>query len=413
MDPLPRGLFGLKRRQLFALYLLVGSILIVVGITTYTLRITRDMEQQTRLITELVSGMASRTLFSGDLAEFAPVIGLLNEAEIPLIVTDPSGRPIFWNSEVTGIPAVDDYDLLMAQDPSAPGDPRVARALEMAAALDREAQPFAIFDPEGRRRGTLHYGQSALTDQVRLLPFLVLAIMVLFFLAILWGLQVKKQNDQNLLFAGMAKETAHQLGTPLTSIMGWLALLQDRLPPGDDTLTELERDVGRLNKVSTRFGQIGSQPRLEPGDLVAVVEDTITYFRRRLPHLGGRVELRSEGAAGNPVRFNRDLMEWVLENLIKNAIDALEQGKGTVTVRLSDRPEGGVALRVRDTGRGIKPSYRAKLFEPGVSSKARGWGMGLALVKRIVTQYHGGRIRVESTGSQGTVFLITLPGKED
>ena len=412
MDPLPRGLFGLKRRQLFALYLLVGSVLIVVGITSYTLRITRDMEQQTRLITELVSGMASRTLFSGNLAEFAPVIELLNEAEIPLIVTDPAGRPIFWNSEITGIAGVDDYDLLMAQDPASPTDPRVAAAVAMAAELDRRAQPFAIFDSQGRRRGTLHYGQSALTDQVRILPFLELGVMVLFFLAILWGLQVKKQNDQNLLFAGMAKETAHQLGTPLTSIMGWLALLQERLPPGDETLLELERDVGRLSKVSTRFGQIGSQPRLDEQDLVAVVEETITYFRRRLPHLGGRVELRSEGAAGNPVAFNRDLVEWVLENLIKNAIDALEQGKGTVTVRLNDLPEGGVALRVRDTGRGIKPSHRVKIFEPGFSTKARGWGMGLALVKRIVTQYHGGRIRLESTGQHGTTFAITLPGKE-
>jgi len=412
MDPLPRGLFGLKRRQLFALYLLVGSVLIVVGITSYTLRITREMENQTRLITELVSGIASRTLFSGNLAEFAPVIGLLNEAEIPLIVTDPAGRPIFWNSEVTGIPPVDDYQLLMGQDPQNPADPRVARALALAAELDRRNEPYAIFDPQGRRRGTLHYGQSALTDQVRTLPFLELAIMVLFFLAILWGLQVKKENDQNLLFAGMAKETAHQMGTPLTSIMGWLELLQERLPGGDETLSELRQDIGRLTKVSARFSQIGSQPKLEDRDLVAVVEETVRYFRRRLPHLGGRVELRSEGAAANSVAFNRDLMEWVLENLIKNAIDALTDGKGTVTVRLADLAEGGIALRVGDTGKGIRPSHRPKIFEPGFSTKRRGWGMGLTLVKRIITQYHGGRIRVESTGPQGTVFLITLPGKD-
>jgi signal transduction histidine kinase len=236
--------------------------------------------------------------------------------------------------------------------------------------------------------------------------------MVLFFLAILWGLQVKKDNDQNMLFAGMAKETAHQMGTPLTSIMGWLALLKEQVSADDDTLPELERDVERLNKVSARFSKIGSKPKLDDQDLTAVVEETITYFRRRLPHLGGRVQLRSEGAISNTIAFNRDLMEWVLENLIKNGIDALVDGKGTVTIRLADNGDGGVILRVADTGCGVKQAYRTKIFEAGFSTKSRGWGMGLALVKRIVTQYHGGKIRVESTGSQGTVFAVTLPGKE-
>ncbi|HOX25824.1 MAG TPA: HAMP domain-containing sensor histidine kinase [Candidatus Krumholzibacteria bacterium] len=412
MDPLPRGLFGLKRRQLFTAYLLLGSVLIVVGITAYTLRITREVEVQTRLITDLFSGMVSRLLFAGDSSEAGRVIEIINDIKIPLIVTDNAGRPIFWNSGVTGIPKIDDFALLMRQDPRAPTEPAVSSALALAAELDEHAQPYAILDPQGRRIATLHYGQSALDQQIRIMPYLELAIMVLFFLAILWGLQVKKENEQNLLFAGMAKETAHQLGTPLTSIMGWLALLQDRAPAGDDTLPELAKDVERLNKVSARFSQIGSLPKLDDSDLVAVVEDTITYFRRRLPHLGGRVELRAEGAARNPVVFNRDLLEWVLENLIKNGIDALEDGKGTVSIRLNDLADGGVMIRVCDTGRGIKPSYRAKIFEPGFSTKARGWGMGLALVKRIVTQYHGGRIRVESTGPQGTVFAISLPGKD-
>ncbi len=412
MDPLPRGLFGLKRRHLFTLYLLIGSVLIVVGITAYTLRITRELEAQNRLVTELFSGMASRLLFAGESPEAERVIGLINQIKIPLIITDNAGRPINWNSSVTGIPAVDDFELLLNQDPLAPTDPRVAEALLLAAAFDRQNQPFALRDNAGRRLGTLHYGQSALSRQISSMPYLLLAIMVLFFLAILWGLQVKKENDQNLLFAGMAKESAHQMGTPLTSIMGWLALLQEQLPPGDDTLLELGKDVERLNKVSARFSQIGSQPKLEDTDLLGVVEETVAYFRRRLPHLGGRVELRVEGAVSNRIRFNRDLMQWVLENLIKNGIDALEEGKGTVSVRLADLEGGDVCLRVTDTGHGIRPAYRNKIFEPGISTKARGWGMGLALVKRIVTQYHGGRIRVESTGPQGTVFLVTLPGKE-
>ena len=411
MDPLPRGLFGLKRRQLFALFLLVGSILIVVGVTVFTLRITREMDDQSRLITELFSGMASRLILSESPGEARQVVELINEIGIPIIITDNSGLPILWNPGVTGIPLWDDLADLRAQDPENPTDPRVERALAMAAEFDRNARPFAIFDAEGRRLGTLHHGPSTLTQQMRIMPYLELAIMVLFFLAIIWGLQVKKENDQNHLFAGMAKETAHQMGTPLTSIMGWLALLRDRLP-ADPTLVELEQDIERLNRVSNRFGQIGSQPLLSDHDLTAVVDDTISYFRRRLPHLGGRVDLRVEGRATQPVAFNADLLAWVLENLIKNGVDALVDGQGEVTVELADLEDGGVGIRVRDTGRGIKPSHRVKIFEPGFSTKARGWGMGLALVKRIVTQYHGGRIRLESAGQHGTTFAITLPGKE-
>lgn len=412
MELLSRGLLGMKRRRLFTLFLLLGSVLIVVGITAYTLQISRELEAQNRLVTELFSGMASRLLFAEESPEAERVMRIINEIGIPVIITDALGRPFLWNSRVTGIAEVDDFDLLMSQDPKAPDDPRVAAALTLAQEFDRNAQPFALLDPSGRRLGTLHYGQSALSKQIRIMPYLELAIMVLFFLAILWGLQVKKENDQNLLFAGMAKESAHQMGTPLTSIMGWLALLQDRLPAGDETLVELGNDVERLNKVSARFSQIGSLPKLADTDLISTVEDTVAYFRRRLPYLGGRVELRTEGAVSNEIDFNRDLMEWVLENLIKNGIDALDEGKGTILVRLADLPDGGIQIRVSDTGVGIRPSARARIFEPGFSTKARGWGMGLALVKRIVTQYHGGKIRVESSGPQGTVFAVALPGKD-
>lgn len=413
MDPLPRGLFGLKRRQLFTAYLLIGSVLIVVGITAFTLRIANDVDNQAQLVTELFSGMASRVVQNNDPQEAQRVAELIKEIGIPVIITNNAGLPMVWNA-VTGIeliPPEEQNVILAAEDPQAPSDERVRQALDMAARFDREAQPFAIFDADGQRVATLHHGPSKLSKQVQFMPYLELGIMVLFFLAILWGLQVKKENDQNLLFAGMAKESAHQMGTPLTSIMGWLALLEDRLP-GDETLPELGRDVERLNKVSARFSQIGSRPKLEDEDLTGVVEDTINYFQRRLPHLGGRVQLRSEGAAGNAVVFNRDLLEWVLENLIKNGIDALVDGKGTVSVRLADNPDGGVIVRVSDTGRGIKPSHRTKIFEAGFSTKSRGWGMGLALVKRIVTQYHDGRIRVENTGRQGTTIAFTLPGKD-
>ena len=140
-----------------------------------------------------------------------------------------------------------------------------------------------------------------------------------------------------------------------------------------------------------------------------VVDSAIQYFRRRLPHLGGRVNLHREGAVTGSVLLNEDLLGWVLENLIKNGIDALIEGKGTITVKLQDGADGGAVLLVSDTGRGIPLRVGRRIFEPGFTTKKRGWGMGLALVKRIVSQYHGGRILVAETGSHGTTFQVTLP----
>jgi signal transduction histidine kinase len=278
---------------------------------------------------------------------------------------------------------------------------------------DESQEPLAIINPEtGQRVGTLHYGPSRLSQRIRLMPYLELLLLAVFFLLILWALRMKQESEQQRLFAGMAKETAHQLGTPLTSILGWLEMLKEQVPQENEVMGELGRDINRLNKISARFSQIGSKPLLDDTDLAAVVENVIIYFRRRLPHLGGRVELRSEGAVRNQCRFNRELMEWVLENLIKNGIDALKNGKGTITIRLQDGADGAVKIRVSDTGTGIPSGKGNKIFEPGFTTKERGWGMGLALVKRIITQYHGGRIRVTSSGPQGTTFAITLPGEE-
>ncbi len=195
--------------------------------------------------------------------------------------------------------------------------------------------------------------------------------------------------------------------------MGWVALLEEKVGSDDDVIIELHRDVDRLSRISARFSQIGSRPKLEDTDFSALVDEGVEYFRRRLPQMGGRVQLRRDGVVSTPVRFNRELMGWVVENLIKNGIDALKDGKGTITITVSDRPQGGACMLVSDTGRGIPSRVGNKVFEPGFTTKKRGWGMGLALVKRIVAQYHGGRISVLSTSRHGTTFQVLLPAAVD
>ena len=400
--------FRLRRQDLFNLYLLIGGVSIVVATTIFTINMSKSVERQSFLATQLISGVASLLLENKPLEEVRPVVSMINSIEVPIILSDNEGRPIMWNEPVIGIP-LPEYQVLFQENMSKPSHPIIIEILSLAAAYDQDQQPFAIFNQEGKRVGTLHYGRSALSQRLRIMPYLELMVMALFFLVILWALQSKKDAQQKALFAGMSKETAHQLGTPLTSIMGWLALLEERLDPKDHVLVELNRDVDRLSMISARFSQMGSLPKLEDTNLVAVVDETVLYFQSRLPHLGGRVQLRREGDSSNPVIFNRDLLGWVLENLIKNGIDALIEGKGTITITLEDLPGGGVALRVSDTGKGIPGREGNKIFEPGFTTKKRGWGMGLALVKRIATQYHNGKIRIESTSQHGTTFLVTLP----
>ncbi len=399
---------GLRKQYLFNIYLLLGSVSIVVATTVFTIRVSRSVERQAYLTTKLLAGVASRLFQAESLQEIQPIIDIINENEVPFIMTDNGGRPMLWNEPVIGIP-LPDYQVLLKENMSNPRNPVIQDVLTLAAGYDQEQEPFAIFDPQGRRLGTLHYGRSALSQRLRVMPYLELMVMALFFLVILWALQSKKAAQQQALFAGMAKETAHQLGTPLTSLMGWAALMEDKVGKHDEVVVEMNRDIDRLSKISARFSQIGSQPKLEQGDLNAVVDAAIEYFRRRLPHLGGRVQLRREGSVSRPVRLNEDLLGWVLENLIKNGIDALNEGKGTITIRLEDDPGGGARFLVSDTGRGIPARVGSRIFEPGFTTKKRGWGMGLALVKRIVTQYHGGRIQIAETSPHGTTFLVTLP----
>ena len=409
LNRIANATIGQMRRQvLFNIYLLLGSVSIVVATTVFTIRVSRSVERQAYLTTKLLAGVASGLFLAESLEDIQPIIEIVNENEVPIVLTDNGGRPIMWNEPVIGIP-LPDYQILLRENMSNPRNPIIQEVLTLTAGYDQEQEPFAVFDPEGKRLGTLHYGRSALSQRLRIMPYLELMVMALFFLIILWALQSKKDAQQQALFAGMAKETAHQLGTPLTSLMGWVALMEDKVGKHDEVVVEMNRDIDRLSKISARFSQIGSTPQLERGDLNMVVDSAIQYFRRRLPHLGGRVNLHREGAVTGSVLLNEDLLGWVLEYLIKNGIDALIEGKGTITVKLQDGADGGAVLLVSDTGRGIPLRVGRRIFEPGFTTKKRGWGMGLALVKRIVSQYHGGRILVAETGSHGTTFQVTLP----
>ena len=248
------------------------------------------------------------------------------------------------------------------------------------------------------------YDDSEILVQLSYYPYVQLAIVLLFFIVCFVAIISSKRAEQNRVWVGLSKETAHQLGTPISSLMAWATVLKERYP-ADELLPEMERDVARLQRVAERFSKIGSMPEPTSEDLVAVVEGAVEYVKRRSP---AKVEYRLEFPK-RPllVRMNAPLIEWVIENLCKNAIDAMD-GNGCITVTLSQNSDKAF-IEVADTGKGISKANRKRVFEPGYTTKKRGWGLGLSLAKRIMEEYHKGRIFVKkSAQGEGATFRLEL-----
>jgi hypothetical protein len=225
-----------------------------------------------------------------------------------------------------------------------------------------------------------------------------------------------KLGEQRSIWVGMAKETAHQLGTPLSALLGWTQLLKDMAGEGkydqlESSLREMEVDLSRLSKVTERFSKIGSRPELKTVDLMPMLERTVSYFHRRLPRLETNSTIVLESRECPPIRGNEELLEWVFENLIKNGLDALGDREGKIEISAGTGKSGRVVeVFVKDTGKGIAAGHRQHIFRPGFTTKQRGWGLGLALTRRIVEDYHNGALRLlDSRPGKGTTFVVRLP----
>ena len=250
-----------------------------------------------------------------------------------------------------------------------------------------------------------YYGESNLQKEVRYYPIIQLLIVGLFIFITATAQKSRYQNTQNQVWAGLAKETAHQLGTPVTSLEGWIEVLRD-IKGTEKILPEIEKDVDRLKLISDRFGKIGSIPKLEEKNIVELVSNMISYIKKRA---SGKVQftLDTRGETNIPAMISPPLFDWVIENLLKNALDAME-GKGSIGVVVQDETTR-ILIDVSDTGKGITKSNIAKVFKPGFTTKKRGWGLGLTLTRRIVEQYHKGQIFVkQSEPGKGTTFRIIL-----
>lgn len=265
-----------------------------------------------------------------------------------------------------------------------------------------ENEPISV-SYKGEELATLYYGNSEVLNKLKFYPIALLLIIFLFGAVIFFFFKTNKASEQNKLWAGMAKETAHQIGTPLTSLLGWNELLKtEKINP--EITREIEKDIDRLQTITERFSKVGSIPELSEHDIVSETEKAYQYLKRRsskLINFSFNTDITEL-----PVLLNLPLYNWSIENLVKNGIDAMK-GKGTIAIQI-EKSGNNVHVLVSDTGHGIPKGDYQRIFSPGVTSKKRGWGLGLSLVKRIVEEYHKGKIKVFSSNKEGTIMQITL-----
>ena len=318
--------------------------------------------------------------------------------ELEGVLTDSEGNPTGWKG--IGI------------DPNDFSEKTLHRVRSMVEAMGDEVDPIPLKYGDVVMN-YLYYGDSKSIRQLRWLPFVEIVVVGLFILIGFWGFNSIRRSEQQFIWVGMAKETAHQLGTPISSLMGWIELLKMK-DPGPEQLAILkdaEQDIERLNKVAHRFSQIGSKSGIKSSYLDDLVQDVVHYFRRRLPQMGKQVELVYESTLKDPLTINPELFEWVLENLIKNSLDAIGRKKGKIIIRAE--PYAGKKYRavidVIDNGRGIEPRERKNVFRPGYSTKKHGWGLGLSLASRIIESYHGGKLLLHAShAGKGTTMRILI-----
>lgn len=322
---------------------------------------------------------------------------VIKKSRFPIVVADANKRPLYWRN----LPGIE--DTASSDEVRALVAERIVRMEQSKGAVPITYQDQVI--------NYFFYDDSPLISRLRWIPIIEVALVSVFVGVAFFGFRNIKESEQNYIWVGMAKEAAHQLGTPISSLLGWLQLLRDGSAESPAQIAaHMESDITRLQRVANRFGQIGSVPDRRPTDLVSLCEEVLYYYRKRLPHQGDGVTIDGDFEPLPEADVNPELFSWVIENLVKNALEAVDPRNGRIL--LSARPvgDGRIKLSLKDNGKGIPAPDLPHVFKPGFSTKRRGWGLGLTLSRRIVEEYHGGRIWVEESSPElGTTFSMTIP----
>lgn len=377
----------------FGVVLLLGSYIFYTQSVVFQLR--REAERSGRMYARVFEAVADPA--SDASAALLDLLRQIGDSKVPVLVTDAEGNlAAAVNTPFDRLPNAG-----TRADPRLRGNESLR---DYIAALDRQNAPII----EGGV-GTVHIGDTPLVNGLRIIPLVQAGTLALLLLAGLYAFRTRERADREKVWAGMARESAHQLGTPLSSLSGWIELLGEREsdPLAEKAIEHMRGDLDRLERVAHRFERIGRPPRRDPVDARMLVEQVGGYFRARVPTLAHSVEIATSGG-DEPLVVQGDavLLEWALEVLMKNAVDALAGRGGRIYITSARVPEG-VRIRVADDGPGIPRELRTRVFEAGFSTKDRGWGVGLALARRIVEENHGGQLLLVPS-PRGATFDVIL-----
>ncbi len=384
--------------------LLTLAFIIAGGTLWYTHNLVQALQEKDRQIADTyVRSLQYLAQAPAGVGDFSFIQGeIIRIIDFPIVATDVRNQPLKpYTLNTKNI----ELDTLLSPEAQA------KYLLDLQAEMDMIHKPIPVTYQDTIILNYLHYGESPLIVKLRWLPYVEISLVALFIFIGYISFSYAKKSEQSGIWVGMARETAHQLGTPISSLLGWVELLRGQAVNDEralETLHDMENDLHRLQKIADRFSKIGSKPDLHDEDLVEVISKVTEYFKRRIPQTGKKIQLQIDHNGQVTAKINRELFEWVIENLTKNGLDAIETGVGRIVYAISDHGDF-VYVDVSDTGKGIDQKNKKDVFRPGFSTKQRGWGLGLSLARRIVESYHKGKLLLkESKPGIGTTFRIKL-----
>ena len=381
------------------IFLAISAITIVVFLVVSN-NLIKELSEQERIRMEIWADATKRLANADENTDFDYLLSIIQRnTSIPVLVEDGEGNIL--NHRNFDLPVKDEEELLLFSEMS----PQNQEYLNKKLAKLRRGSNKIIIDIDADTRQYIYYEDSVVLTRLSYYPYIQLGVMIVIALIVFSAIIYTKRAEQNRVWVGLSKETAHQLGTPISSLMAWTQLLES-YGIDADVVSEIDKDVNRLSVIADRFSKIGSKPELKLEYLNDTVSRSLDYMKSRV---SGKVNIvMNLSVDDHGVMLSVALFEWVMENLTKNAVDAMD-GAGTITITTIGEKER-VAIEINDTGKGISRKNFKNVFNPGYTTKKRGWGLGLTLVKRIIEEYHGGKIFVkDSEIGRGTTFRIELP----
>ena len=370
------------------------GVILVICLLAYTQILVNELRKDNREIVRLYAGLIANVVKDDNDANLDFIFeNIIKKVKFPLIQTDTDHNPQMWKNLPSSIQT---------------DDARV-KFMKMA---DRYNEPIPLTYSDSKvgeiTFGYLHYGDSAMVEKLRLWSYIEIIAIGLFIFLGFSGFSFIRNNEKKHIWVGMARETAHQLGTPVSALMGWVDWLKNHPDKTEEIIPEMEADLQRLEQIGRRFSKMGSKSDFEELDLSERVEKIVNYLTKRLPSIGKKVKLVNDIQPGIFIRANGSLLAWSIENIIRNGIDAIEREDGMISISLK-KDVDGIKIRIEDNGKGIPKKDWKNIFRPGFSTKQTGWGLGLSLSSRIVEEIHGGSLKVISSSfDTGTIIEISL-----